>query len=73
LSALSGTGTINNNNLKPERTTKYELGFRQRVGERAALTISGFFQQIDNLIQQKYRRGAFPSDYITYETSISGR
>jgi len=67
LAALSGTGTINNNNLKPERTTKYELGFRQRVGERAALTISGFFQQIDNLIQQKYRRGAFPSDYITYE------
>ena len=47
LDALEGTGGINNNDLKPERTTEYELGFRQRLGARSALTISGFFRQID--------------------------
>ncbi|MEL6771649.1 MAG: TonB-dependent receptor [Bacteroidota bacterium] len=41
---------INNPNLKPERTTQYELGFRQRLGERAALTISGFYRTQENKI-----------------------
>ena len=67
LASFTGTGTLNNNDLKPERTTKYELGFRQRLGERSALTISGFFQQIDNLIQLRILYGAYPSDYNTYD------
>jgi outer membrane receptor protein involved in Fe transport len=67
LGALSGTGGINNTNLKPEKTTKYELGFRQRIGARAALTISGFFHQIENLIQKREVRGATPSVYTSYE------
>ncbi len=67
LSGYVGTGGINNTNLKPESTTKYELGFRQRLGERAALTISGFFQQIDNLIQQRNLVEAYPNSYTTYE------
>ena len=67
LDVLQGTGGINNPNLKPERTTKYELGFRQRLGERSALTISGFFHQIENLIQLREIRGATPSVYSSYE------
>lgn len=67
LNALQGSGGINNTNLRPERTTKYELGFRQRLGELSTMTISGFFHQIENLIQQREIRGATPSTYISYE------
>lgn len=67
LDALTGTGGINNTGLKPEKTTKYELGFRQRLGDRSAFTISGFFHQIENLIQQREIRGATPSVYTSYE------
>ena len=42
--------TLSNPNLKPEKTTQYELGFRQRVGERAALTLSGFYRTQDDKI-----------------------
>ena len=67
LGAIEGTGTINNTNLQPEKTTKYELGFRQRLNERSALTISGFFNQIENLIQLRDIRGATPNAYSSYE------
>ncbi len=67
INSLQGTGGANNNNLLPETTTKYELGFRQRVGARSALTISGFFHQINNLIQLRNLRDASPSGYSRYE------
>jgi outer membrane receptor protein involved in Fe transport len=47
---LSSGTTYRNPDLKPEETTQYELGFRQRVGERAALTLSGFYRTQDNKI-----------------------
>src|SRR5690606_8735881 len=37
---LSIGTTYSNANLKPEQTTQYELGLRQRLGERAAVTVS---------------------------------
>ena len=67
LRSLQSTGSSSNNNLKPEKTTKYELGFRQRVGARSALTISGFFHQITNLIQLRNLRFASPSGYSRFE------
>ncbi len=60
------TGRINNNALEPESTTEYEIGFRQRLTTRSALTISGFFRQIENLIQLDDLREAFPQGYSTY-------
>jgi outer membrane receptor protein involved in Fe transport len=67
LTSMTGTGGINNPMLQPEKTTEYELGFRQRLGARAALTISGFFRQIENLIQGRELRAATPSVYTSYE------
>ncbi len=69
---LEGSGAIGNPNLKPEKTTQYELGFRQRLGERAALQIKGFFKQIDNLIQLRAYKNVFPSNYSTYENADFG-
>ena len=55
-----------NPGLRPEKTTTYELGFRQRVGARAALQISGFYKQIENLISRRIVQNVFPSNYQTY-------
>ncbi len=54
-----------NSGLLPERTTQYELGFRQRVGERAAVTISGFYRTQENKISNFPLQGGFPA-YGTY-------
>jgi len=63
---LQGSGAIGNPDLKPERTTEYEIGFRQRLGEKAALTLSGFYKNIDNLIQLRALKNTFPNNYSTY-------
>ncbi len=64
---LETAGSIGNPNLKPQRTTEYELGFRQRLGERAALQLSGFYRQIDDLIQLRALKNVFPNNYSTYQ------
>lgn len=56
---------VSNPFLEPERTTQYELGFRQRLGERAALTMSGFYRTQENKISNQRLSGGFPS-YGTY-------
>ena len=64
---VSGTSAGGSNNaLKPERTTEYEIGFRQRLTTRSALTISGFFRQIENLIQLENLAEGFPQGFSTY-------
>ncbi|MEO0556708.1 MAG: carboxypeptidase-like regulatory domain-containing protein [Bacteroidota bacterium] len=54
-----------NNNLEPERTTQYQLGFRQRLGERAAISIAGFYRTQENKITNRPLDGSFPR-YGTY-------
>ena len=56
---------ISNPKLKPERTTQYELGLRQRLGTSTALTISGFYRTQENKISNRRLIGGFPS-YGTY-------
>jgi outer membrane receptor protein involved in Fe transport len=67
LAAFEGTGGISNTGLEPQKVTEYELGFRQRLTERSAFSVSGFFRQIDNLIQQRDIRGAYPSEFLFYQ------
>ena len=62
---LDGQTRINNPSLKPERTTQYELGFRQRLGERAAISLSGFYRTQENKISVRNVTGGFPA-YSTY-------
>lgn len=59
------TTRIANPNLLPERTTQYEIGFRQRLGEQAALSLSGFYRTQDNKIAVRNAVGSSPS-YSTY-------
>lgn len=37
--------------LKPERTTQYELGFKQQIGDAFAFDITGFYKDIKDQIQ----------------------
>lgn len=62
-------GLFNNNpDLKPQRTTDYELGFTQTLNERknAAITLSAFYREMRNLIQVVAVNYAYPVNYLTY-------
>lgn len=73
MQAVSTTsGRINNNGLAPEKTVEYELGFRQRLTTRSALTVSGFFRQIKNLIQLEDLRTASPIAYSSFSNRDFG-
>ncbi len=61
-----GTDPINNPNLKPERTTDYELGFQQKLSNTSALKLSAFYREMKDMAQVQYVNGAYPADYITY-------
>ncbi|MEX0821246.1 MAG: TonB-dependent receptor, partial [Rhodothermales bacterium] len=56
---------VPNPKLQPEKTTQYELGFRQRLATNAALTISGFYRTQENKISNRPVLGGFPQ-YGTY-------
>ena len=62
----ASSGTLNNANLRPETTTQYELGFRQRIGQQAALTLSGFYRTQRNKITLRNLNEAFPAGYTGY-------
>ena len=39
--------------LRPERTTQYDIGFRQQIGDNLAFDISAFYKDIRGQIQQR--------------------
>ncbi len=62
---------IPNPDLKPERTVSYEMGFRQLITDNTALSITGFYKEIKDLIQARNigsgNTPAYPSGYETFE------
>ncbi len=63
----NGSSVINNPNLKPERTTDYELGFQQKISNSSSLKFSTYYREIRNLVQVKRFTGADPNpNYISY-------
>jgi outer membrane receptor protein involved in Fe transport len=58
---------LNNPDLKPEKTIDYELGFKQALSKSSAFTISGFYRELRNMIQQTRVNYAYPKDYLTYD------
>lgn len=59
---------VNNPDLKPERTTDYELGFSQVLSEKknSSITLSAFYRELRDMIQVINVNRAFPNSYITY-------
>ncbi|MCX6311774.1 MAG: TonB-dependent receptor [Bacteroidetes bacterium] len=62
-------GLFNNNpDLKPQRTTDYELGFTQTLSAKknSAITLSAFYREFRNMIQVVAVNYAYPVNYLTY-------
>ncbi|MCB0801527.1 MAG: carboxypeptidase-like regulatory domain-containing protein [Flavobacteriales bacterium] len=57
---------INNPELKPTKTISYELGFKQKLTNSSALTLSSFYREQRDEIQVIKLVGAYPVDYLTY-------
>jgi hypothetical protein len=47
-----------NPTLAPERTTSYEVGFTQQVGQYAALDVSGFYKEVRDYLLSQNRYNA---------------
>jgi len=59
-------GFLANPDLKPQKTTDYELGFRQKIGDNSALKISAFYREMRDMMQTISISEAFPLQYVTY-------
>jgi hypothetical protein len=64
--ATSGSPTLSNPNLKPERTVDYELGFQQKLTNASSLIISSFYREIRDQIQSFRYTGAYPNSYYSF-------
>lgn len=59
---------LDNPDLKPERTTDYELGFSQTLSEKknSAITMSAFYREMRDMIQVINVNQAYPITYTTF-------
>lgn len=62
----SSTITVTNPSLRPERTIDYEVGFKQKLNDFMALSISAFYREMRDLIQLTNFTDAYPTSYSTY-------
>lgn len=63
---LRNSGIINNPNLKPQRTTDYEVAFKQVLSENTALKIAAFYREQRDLLQVVNFPQAYPITYVGY-------
>lgn len=63
---------IANPNLRPHKTVMYEIGFRQAVGEYAALSFGAYYNEIRDQVQSYRYSGAYPNTYYSYENQDFG-
>jgi len=61
-----GQSVINNPNLKPERTTDYELGFQQKLTNSSSIKFSAYYREFRDQIQVFRFSGAYPVDYLSF-------
>ena len=61
--AASGVNsTMGNANMKPQRTTQYEVGFSQQIGRDVGLEITGYFKDIRNLNSTEIKNSFIAGD-----------
>ena len=63
----ASAGALENANLRPERTIDYQIGFKQKLSESSALTISGFYREMRDMVQLYQYNFTYPfTAYTTY-------
>jgi Carboxypeptidase regulatory-like domain/TonB-dependent Receptor Plug Domain len=64
--ANSATVEVQNPNLRPERTIDYEVGFKQKLNDYLALSISAFYREMRDMLQITSFVDAYPVNYTSY-------
>lgn len=59
--------SVNNPNLKPQKSIDYEIGFRQAIGENSALSLAAYYSEKRDQIQSYRYSGAYPTTYYSYD------
>jgi len=68
----SPNSIISNPNLRPHKTVMYEIGFRQAVGEYAALNFGAYYNEIRDQVQSYRFTCAYPNTYYSFENQDFG-
>lgn len=58
--------------LKPERTTSYEIGFKQQLGQNFAFDITGFYKDIKDQIQIRTIFAEATANHLRYYALTNG-
>lgn len=58
--------------LLPERTTQYEIGFKQQLGENFAFDITGFYKDIKDQIQLRAIYAEATAAHVQYYALVNG-
>lgn len=72
LEQLNTDNVMANPALKPERTIDYQVGFKQALGSISAITISGTYRELKDMIQVQKISYAYPVEYRTFGNSDFG-
>lgn len=64
---LGAGNLINNPNLKPVRTVDYEVGYKQKLTNSSAMTLSAYYREQRDMIQRRVFTN-IPSPIFQYET-----
>ncbi|MBK22210.1 MAG: hypothetical protein CMP63_07890 [Flavobacteriales bacterium] len=57
---------VRNSNLKPQKTIDYEVGYKQALTIRSAVTVSTYYREMKDLIQITAINYAYPVNYLTF-------
>lgn len=61
----SGLPVLGNPDLKPEKTTSYELGLNHLIGESLRLDVTGYYKDIDDLVASREYGGVGSTETVT--------
>ncbi len=65
------SGSFGNPNLKPEKTTSYEIGVKQQIGDRLSADVTAYYKETEDLIGiKKYPQ--LPNQLQVYENQDYG-
>ncbi len=67
-----GYSAVSNPALKPQRSVDYEIGFRQKIGEKSAISLAAYYSEKRDMIQYYRYVGAYPSSYSSYKNMDFG-
>ncbi|MBO4489609.1 MAG: carboxypeptidase regulatory-like domain-containing protein [Bacteroidales bacterium] len=63
----SSSDILTNPNMKPQQSIDYEIGFRQKVSNKSAISISAYYSEKRNQIQAYRFSGAYPNTYYSFQ------